>query len=301
MDLLLELTYVLLSLLSFLAGRYARLPNKATGPPMRHSEVSRPVFPRFPRFLELPPEIRLMIWEEAVPKIHNRIPVSVACDCRIDGTSCGRLVFRVLFREEQLAKRHTVRSLLMACYEARQTALKHFPDTLETINGYLPVNFENEIVFLSSSDPLRIASALFTRRARVMMSPVAKSGVKKIAIGPQAFSGLWRVMPHLSFADFLTCMPDLEVLELVGFHAEDWARVMDRSNQAADSWIWSLPGSPQEGLRELQRLKDCVSEAVLREPDYYTRERLEALTLRLSRVGPYYFYRRARIRRHTII
>ena len=242
----------------------------------------------FQLFSCLPPELRILVWRAAVPQLIGYLPVEVTCHCRVDRGNCGDICFGFLPRGQQLTGRQHVLALKATCRESRHEMQAHFPDTLFTINGQLPVNFSRETLFLAGPSPMYMANAVIGGRFNILRSTVARMPMSRVAIGVPTCRWIWEQQPQLMFTQFLECLPQVDSVYLVGFQAEDLARICDQSEDdlsRVTNWIRSLPGAPLDATLLLGWIQFWVNRHVLSTIDPALRVRLEQLRIRLAKVG----------------
>ena len=251
----------------------------------------------FQLFPYLPPELRTLIWKAAVPELIGYLPVEVTCHCRVDRGNCGELFFAFLPRGQQLTGRRHVLALKAACRESREEMHTQFPDTLFTINGRLPVNLRRETLFLSGPAPMYMANAVLGARWNILQSMVARMPVSRVAIGVPTCRWIWEHQPQLMFTHFLECMPLVEAIYLVGFQAEDLARICDQAEDnlaRVTNWIRSLPGAPLDATLLLGWMQFWVNRHAVATHNPVLRLRLEQLRIKLAKVGRISFRERTR-------
>ncbi|ROW16290.1 hypothetical protein VPNG_01856 [Cytospora leucostoma] len=111
----------------------------------------------FRKFKNLPKELRLMVWDAALPRYGN---LTLGCECEKDKASPGSRVtsFTIhlvrppsfeLGPDNKLPERIcTTRSLLMTCHESREQAKRHFPNVLTCRKGEVRFNAEEDLITL---------------------------------------------------------------------------------------------------------------------------------------------------------
>lgn len=111
---------------------------------------------RFPRFRELPAELRLQIWEDILPEpgffMVQCNPVHIVHADQHDDRKTVRLALKPArhgphgFGYQERV--WTNRSLLAACFESREVVCKRFPDTLDSAGPRL--SFQKDLIYVVS-------------------------------------------------------------------------------------------------------------------------------------------------------
>ncbi|KAK7745375.1 hypothetical protein SLS53_002871 [Cytospora paraplurivora] len=128
----------------------------------------------FRKFQELPTELRLMVWDAALPRYGN-IPLGCHCEKDEESSSSHATSFTIhlvlppsseLAPDNKLPERiWTTRNLLMTCHESRKQAKEHSPDVLTCRKGEIRFNAEEDLITLCDHEGFEVTrgvSAEFT-------------------------------------------------------------------------------------------------------------------------------------------